>query len=80
VKIEPEYLKQLLETCQSSEKPPFDIEELKAAGFDYADQRFEFHMVSLTDRGFIERDDGSPGFGLFKSLDGFAHGRFYPCA
>jgi hypothetical protein len=71
VKIDQDYLKNLLEACQASEKPTFDIEDLKAAGCDYNDKRFEFHMMILTDQGFIERDDGDPGFGLTKSLDGF---------
>jgi hypothetical protein len=71
VKIDQDYLKKLLEACQASEKPTFDIEDLKAAGFDYNDKQFEFHMMILTDQGFIELDDGDPGFGLTKSLDGF---------
>jgi hypothetical protein len=71
LKIDQDYLKRLLEACQASEKPTFDIEDLKAAGFDYNDKQFEFHMAILTDQGFIEQDDGDPGFGLTKSLDGF---------
>ena len=71
MKIEPEYLKDLLEACQASEKPTFNIEDLKAAGLDYGDPMFEFHMRILTDQRFIEQDDGDPGFGLTKSLDGF---------
>jgi len=71
VKIDQDYLKRLLETCQASVQPTFDIDELKAAGLDYSDERFEFHMMILTDQGLIERDDGDPGFGLTKSADGF---------
>lgn len=71
MKIDQDYLKRLLETCQASEKPTFDIEDLKADGFDYNDKQFEFHMAILVDQGFIEQDDGDPGFGLAKSLDGF---------
>jgi hypothetical protein len=71
VKIDQDYLKKLLEACQDSEKPTFDIEDLKAAGFDYNDQQFEFHMKILNDQHFIEQDDGDAGFGLTKSLDGF---------
>ena len=71
MKIDQDYLKKLLEACQASEKPTFDIEDLKAAGFDYDDKQFEFHMKILDDQRFIEQDDGDPGFGLFKSLDGF---------
>jgi hypothetical protein len=71
MKIDQDYLKELLKVCQASEMPTFDIEDLKAAGFDYNDTRFEFHMMILTDHGEIERDDGDPGFGLKKGIDGF---------
>ena len=71
MKIELNYLKKLLEASQASEKPTFDIEDLKTSGLDYNDPKFEFHMKSLDDRGLIEQDDGSPGFGLTKSLDGY---------
>jgi hypothetical protein len=72
VRIDQDYLKRLLEACQASEKPTFDIEDLKARGVDYGDPKFEFHMKILDDQHFIEQDDGDPGFGLFKSADGFA--------
>jgi hypothetical protein len=71
VKIDQDYLKMLLEACQASEKPTFDIDDLRTAGMDCADMRFEFHLMILTDHGFIQRDDGDPGFGLVKSIDGF---------
>ncbi|HEY4113616.1 MAG TPA: DUF2513 domain-containing protein [Rhizomicrobium sp.] len=70
MKIDQDYLKGLLEACQASENPTFDIEDLKLAGFDYDDSRFEFHMMILTDQGFIERDDREGGFGLTKGADG----------
>jgi Hypothetical protein (DUF2513) len=71
MKIDHDYLKRLLEAGQASEKPTFDIEDLKAAGFDYDEPQFEFHMALLDDKGFIRQDDGDPGFGLTKSMDGF---------
>jgi len=71
MKIDQDYLKRLLEACQASNKPTFNIEDLKAAGFDYDTPEFEFHMAILDDNGFIRQDDGDPGFGLTKSLDGF---------
>ena len=71
MKIDQDYLKGLLEACQKSEKPTFDIEDLEKAGLDYSEPSFEFHMRILTDQGFIEQDDGDSGFGLTKSLDGF---------
>jgi len=69
--IDQDYLKGLLETCQASGKPTFDIEDLKAAGFDYGDQQFEFHMRILADQNLIELDDGDRGIGLTKGADGF---------
>ncbi len=71
MKIDHDYLKKLLEACQASDKPTFDIVDLKAAGFDYNEPKFEFHMAIADDHGFIRQDDGDPGFGLTKSLDGF---------
>lgn len=71
MKIDQEYLKNLLEVCQSSEGPTFDIFYLKESGIDYEDPLFEFHMGILTDQRLIERDDGDPGFGLQKGIDGF---------
>lgn len=71
MKIDHEYLKGLLEACQASHKPTFDIEDLKAAGFDYNDVNFEFHMSILDDKGFIRQDSGDPGYGLIKSMGGF---------
>jgi len=73
MKIDQEYMRGLLAACHASEKPTFDIEDLQAAGFDYEeDPRFEFHMKILNEQGFIEQDDGDPGFGLIKSIDGHA--------
>jgi hypothetical protein len=83
VRIDQDYLKRLLEACQASEKPTFDIEDLKARGVDYGDPKFEFHMKILDDQHFIEQDDGDPGCGLFKSADGLGASlsRFHPsCA
>jgi hypothetical protein len=71
MKIDQEYMKRLLAACQASERPTFDIEDLQTAGFDYNDPRFEFHMKILNEQGFIEQDDGDPGFGLIKGIDGY---------
>ena len=71
MKIDHDYLKKLLEACQASEKPTFDIEYLNAAGFDYSDTKLEFHMAILNDQGFIQRADGDPGFGFTRGIDGF---------
>jgi uncharacterized protein DUF2513 len=71
VKIDQDYLKKLLEACQASEKPTFNIMDLKAAGFDYDEPQFEFHMKILNDQSFVELDNGDTGIGLTKSMDGF---------
>jgi len=70
MKIDPNYLKKLLETCEAAPAPIFDIEELQAAGLDYNTDEFVFHMGILDDEGFIERDDREPGFGLIRGIDG----------
>ncbi len=44
MKIDQDYLKKLLETCEAAPAPIFDIEELKAAGVDYDTDQFVFHM------------------------------------
>lgn len=69
MKINQDYMKQLLHACQATEEPTFDIEDLRAAGLNYNDPQFAFHMSYLNDRGFIERDDGDPGFGLIRGAD-----------
>jgi Hypothetical protein (DUF2513) len=78
VKIDQDYLKNLLLACQASEKPTFDIEDLKAAGFDYRDPRFEFHLMILADQDFIEQDGGYSGIGLSKSIDGYVQWSVLP--
>jgi hypothetical protein len=72
MKIDQEYLKKLLEACQSFEAPTFTIIDFKNAGLDYHDPQFEFHMKILSDQGFVEQDDGESGIGLIKSADGSA--------
>jgi hypothetical protein len=52
MKIDNDYLKKLLDACQSSIGPTFNILDLKEAGLDYEDPQFEFHMAILTDRRY----------------------------
>jgi hypothetical protein len=78
MKIDHDYLKKLLEACQASVTPTFDIKDLDAAGFDHNDAKFEFHMAILDDQGFIQQDNGDPGFGLTKSMDGFSSWSILP--
>ena len=56
MKIDQEYLKGLLQACQPSETPTFNIIDLKAAGFDYEDPKFEFHIAILCDRHHHPQD------------------------
>lgn len=72
MRINQDYLRTLLQVCQTFEKPTFTITDLQASGLNYNDMQFEFHMGILNDQGFIVRDDGDAGFGLFKSADGFS--------
>lgn len=69
MKIDQDYLKKLLETCEAAPAPIFDIDELQAAGVDFDTDQFVFHMNILNDLGVIERDDGEPGFGLVRGID-----------
>jgi hypothetical protein len=70
VRIDHDYLKKLLEACEAAPAPIFDIGLLKEAVLDFETDEFVFHMSILNDLGVVERDDGEPGFGLFRSLDG----------
>jgi len=70
MKIDQDYLKKLLETCEAAPAPIFDIDELKAAGVDFDTDQFVFHMDILNDLGVIERDDGEQGYGLVRGIDG----------
>jgi len=70
MKIEPDYLKKLLEACEAAPTPVFDIKYLKAAGLDFNSDQFVFHMGILDDQGFIEREGREPGFGLIRGPDG----------
>lgn len=78
MKIDHDYLKKILEACQASEKPTFNITDLDAAGFDHNTPEFEFHMAILDDKGFVEQEDGEPGFGLIKGAGGFSSWAILP--
>jgi len=70
MKIDHDYLKKLLEAFEAAPAPIVNILELQAAGLDYDNDQFVFHMDILDDQGFVERDDREPGFGLTRGLDG----------
>ncbi len=71
MKIDHEYLKGLLEAFEASEGPQTDINKLKKQGFDYSTEEFLFHMRLLDDRGLICQSNGSSGFGVAESIDGY---------
>ncbi|WP_238930127.1 DUF2513 domain-containing protein [Vibrio vulnificus] len=54
MKVDKEYLKQLLEAFESAERPTTNIQELEAKGFHYDDDKFVFHTDILVDKGYIE--------------------------
>lgn len=58
MKIDHEYLKQLLESFESSVGPTTDINELSVAGFDFSEDKFIFHMEILSDEFCIESCSG----------------------
>ena len=70
MKIDPDYLKGLLEAFEASPEPTTDIEQLKDAGFDYNNKLFIFHMRILADRNLVEQPDGELGFGAISGADG----------
>ncbi|WP_256852718.1 DUF2513 domain-containing protein [Pantoea sp. Fr+CA_20] len=69
MKIDQQYLKDLLIAFEDNDGPQTNILELKDAGFDYSEQKFIFHMRLLDDKNLISRTDGEPGFGLFLGAD-----------
>ena len=73
MKIDLDYLKKLLEAMEAAPAPVFDIQELRAAGLDYNDDQFIFHMGILDDQAFVQREDREPGFGFSRGLDGHEH-------
>ena len=70
MKLDQDYLKKLLEAFEAAPRPITNIEELKATGMDYADDLFVFHMEYLAYLGFVGRDDGDAGFGMFGGMNG----------
>jgi hypothetical protein len=78
VKIDHEYLKGILEAFEDEEGPQTDIRKLKIKGYDCDSAQFVFHMRLLDDRRLICQSDGSRGFGLQESADGFFHWAVVP--
>jgi hypothetical protein len=66
MKPDPDYLRKLLTAFRDAPGPTTDIQELKHAGFDYYEPRFEFHLRLLADDGYVDADSTRHGIGLTK--------------
>lgn len=68
MKVDLDYLRQLLEAFESAERPYVALNELHQA-FDEAEglDRFVFHMELLQDKAFVRRMDGYAGYGLIRA-------------
>jgi hypothetical protein len=64
MRIDPEYLKQLLTAFQDSPNTFTDIRELEEGGIDYQATVFEFHLLALGDQGFIAGTSGRAELGM----------------
>lgn len=63
MKIDQQYLKDLLIAFEDTDGPDTLIDELEDAGFNRNDSNFIFHMRLLYDNGLIVRVDGEYGIG-----------------
>ncbi|WP_458038796.1 DUF2513 domain-containing protein [Pantoea ananatis] len=63
MKIDHQYLKDLLITFEDTEGPDTWVYELVAKGYDQNSSEFIFHMRLLDDNQLIHRVDGEAGFG-----------------
>lgn len=69
MKIDQEYLKNLLIAFEDSDGPETNIRELNESGFNFSEQKFIFHMRLLDDKNLISRTDGQLGFGFYTGAD-----------
>jgi Hypothetical protein (DUF2513) len=78
MKIDPDYLKKMLETFEAAPAPIFYVSDFQDAGLNFHDHEFIFHLGVLADQGFVARDDRKPGFGLQRGADGSASWSIVP--
>ncbi|CAH0194174.1 hypothetical protein SRABI106_01381 [Rahnella aquatilis] len=71
MKINQQYLRDLLIAFEDTDGPETTLTELETAGFDADSNDFIFHMRLLDDRGLVMRTDGEAGFGHEQALDGY---------
>lgn len=76
MKIDQQYLKDLLIAFEDTDGPDTMIDELEEAGFNRNDSNFIFHMRLLYDNGLIVRVDGESGIG-HKMLQSLGEGIDY---
>ncbi|VEI70659.1 Uncharacterised protein [Serratia quinivorans] len=75
MRINQEYIKNLLLAFEDNSGPETDINELADQGFDYNTDEFIFHIRLLYEQGMIARADGGGGFGLSaRADDGYSWG------
>ncbi|HXU93296.1 MAG TPA: DUF2513 domain-containing protein [Gallionella sp.] len=70
MKIDQEYLKQLLEAFESADRPFIDLNDIEKAGLTENEHAFVFHMQILDDKNLIQQANGDPGFGLQHGVGG----------
>ncbi|MFV9667900.1 DUF2513 domain-containing protein [Pantoea sp. KXB25] len=70
MKIDQQYLKDLLIAFEDTVGPDTTLNDLSKSGFPNDDANFIFHMRLLHDNGLIMRVDGKPGIGheMFQNL------------
>lgn len=70
MKIDQQYLKDLLIAFEDTVGPDTTLNDLSKSGFPHDDANFIFHMRLLHDNGLIVRVDGNPGIGheMYQSL------------
>jgi hypothetical protein len=70
MKIDQDYLRQILEALEDAPDPTTDILKLKDFGVDYETDIFLFHAELLLDQSLLERADRRPGLGVSRGIDG----------
>lgn len=63
MKIDQQYLKDLLIAFENSEGPDTTLQELQESGYEENSSEFIFHMRLMYDNGLVVRVDGESGFG-----------------
>jgi hypothetical protein len=72
MRIDHDYIKRMIDIVLSHPSPTFTILDFENGGLSYQTPEFEFHMKLFDDQRLIEQDGGDSGFGLIKSMDGYA--------